>query len=58
MAKQSPNVDDADVERVIDLLMKNVDPALSPETRADLALGFAKLTYTQTSPEWAEELAR
>ena len=53
-------MDKADVDEFVELHLKNFDPKLTPETRADLAEQFA-LNYSKLkgmSPAWAKELAR
>lgn len=60
--KKMPEVDDADVDRFISRFGTKLNPALTPEERADafhdFVLAYVDLTEPDASKEWAKELAR
>lgn len=60
--KKKPHVDDADVDKFVERFCKKLNPALTPEERADLihdfALAYTELVQPETSKAWAKELAR
>ena len=59
--KQSPVVDDSDVNQIVDLVRKHADfTRATPEERADLAhqAALSQGAAMGFSPEWSKELAR